>query len=50
MTLLRRDLVEDIEGILHRNPPYIAEPSFRAQFAHFCFRQPYRTQPFSMMR
>ena len=32
---LRRDLVKDVEGILHRNAPHVAEPCFRAQFAHF---------------
>jgi hypothetical protein len=38
MMPLQRDLVEDVEGILHWNPPHMAEPGFRAQFAHFRLR------------
>ena len=49
MTLLRYDLIKDVEGILHRHAPNMAEPGFRAQFAHFRLRYADGTQPFSMM-
>src|SRR6266566_7006078 len=47
---LRRNLVQDVEGILHRYATYLAELRFCAQFAHFRLRDAGGAQPFTMMR
>ena len=47
---LCRDLLEDVEWILHRHAPHAAEAGLRAQLTHLGLGYACGAQPFTVMR